>query len=221
MLALHETPSYRVLVVDDLPEERLATLAAIQAVLPTCEVVEAGSLPEANQILREQPYPFDLVVVDLFLGQEAEGLLLLGSDNAIFRRHSETRVIVWTAHPGLESACAAYEAGADAYIDKRAENSTERFQQKAVECLEQRELRQKLAREYEAQRAAREALQTHEKEWGRKYGGKFVLVSKGEVLAAHTNPVRLTEELRRYTTEEQAQMGIVAVPVSGENDGED
>ena len=219
-MTLSELPRpYRILIVDDIPAERVAIRAAIEAAGSDCEIAEADSVESAERILIQGPFPFDVAVVDLRLHGMDDGLVVAGLIKRVLERHVQTRVVIVTAFPSIETACAAYEAGASAYISKLDEDTTNTLQRKVRELLEQRDLRDNLNRQYVAQREAQEAFEGEREEWIRHYGGKFVVVRNREVLEAYENPRELWEDLRRFTTAEQAELGIVQVPATGDEDG--
>ncbi len=211
---------YRVLIVDDLPHERIAIRAAIEEAVAGCEFAEADGVAAAERILREEAFPFDLAVIDLRLVDDAEGLTVLDIIKQAPRRHSQTRVIILTAFPSVETACGAYEAGASTYLDKRDADSTRKLQEKARQLLELRDLRRSVRRQYESQQAAEAALRDNRDEWTRTYGGKFVLVRAGRVLLARDHPHDLLEALEEYGARERSEMGIVEVPQRKETDAE-
>lgn len=71
--------SYRVLVVDDLDYQRLAIIAAIREVVPSCEFVEAENVTAAENILEKEMIPFDLSVIDLRLEEPNKNGITLTS----------------------------------------------------------------------------------------------------------------------------------------------
>ena len=179
---------YRVLIVDDLDHERIAIIVAIEAAVEGCEIVEAKNVTDAEHVLTGETQPCDLAVIDLKLEEsDKDGVALVGIIKQVLQRHSATRVIIYTAYPSMDSACAAYEAGASAYISKLDVDSTEKLQEKSKELLEQPDLRQVLRLQHEALENAKKALAKNREDWVEKYGGKFVLVRNGEVIKGVTN----------------------------------
>jgi DNA-binding response OmpR family regulator len=79
-------------------------------------VVTASSGEEALERLRDTP--FELVVLDLRLGGQVDGMRVL---EAVKWRWPETVVVMLTAHGSLESAIAAIREGIDGYLLKPAE----------------------------------------------------------------------------------------------------
>jgi len=216
-----DTQHYRILIVDDLAHQRIAIREAIGAVVPNCGFKEAESLEDAEKDLAEQKLPFDLAVVDQSLvpgdTEDKKGLALVGVIKEILQRHSQTKVIIVTAYPRLEAACAAYEAGANAYLSKLDLEYTSKLQEKVRELIDLRDMRGRLRQRDEAQRAANQAFAQHHEEWTKRYRGQIVAVRGGEVVVAANNPHTLWEKLSEYTTTERAQMGIIEIPETGEN----
>jgi len=207
---------YRVLVVEDQPSQRVAIKAAIDAVVEGCDFVEAVDLTDAESVLEREMDPFDLAVVDLKLkegSEEEEGIKVVGIIKQILQRHSGTRVIVYTAYPKLKSACASYEAGANAYISKLDLDATDQLQKKVKELLEQPDIRQVLRQQDKALEDAKKALVKNRKEWTEKYGGKFAVVRNGEVIESKKDPHDLWDILEKYNTKERCKMGIIQVPL--------
>ena len=219
-MTAQEPRAYRILIVDDLPHERAAIRAAIAQGVGECRFVEADSVEAAERVLRDEAFPFDLAAIDLKLPEDTEGLTVVGIIKQVLRRHSQTRVIVLTAWPSVETTCAAYEAGAAAYLDKGDKDSTAKLQAKARELLELSDLRESLRRQYESQRRAEAALSAHRRQWARKHGGKFVLVRDGKVLAARDNPHELLVELEKHDSAERLEIGIVEVPPPEQDHGD-
>jgi len=209
-----DIPPYRILVVDDNPRERVAIRGSIEDEIPDCVVCEAEDVEEARQVL-ESEEPFDLVIVDLRMNNADEGLELLGRKGAIYRRYAQTRVIMLTAHPTVESASKACEAHADAYISKLWEDSTKKLMEKVRELLEQREEREDMWRQVEGQRKADEAFLAHRAEWSRKYAGRFLAVQNGEVVLVKQNHREFWDALDNMPHEQRLDVGIVEVPQGG------
>jgi DNA-binding NtrC family response regulator len=212
-----ESRPYYILIVDDLPGQRLAVRTALDAAVRNCEFVEAGSVAEAETALGKSPHGFDLAVIDMRLPGKGQALPVL---DALLKRSVLTRAIIITAYPELETACPAYEKGAAVYISKIAPDYTRRLQEKARELLEQRRQREEIRRQVEAQRRADAAFEGHRKEWMQKYAGRFVMVRNGEVIDAKDNPVDLLETLNKLCTDDRLEIGIIEVPRSEETHGE-
>lgn len=203
-----EARPYRVLVVDDLSHERQAIIAAIEQAVPTCEFIEADSVPSAEAIIKEQAEPFDLAVIDLRLEDDVEGLKLFGPKNPIHPMLLQTRIIVLTAYPSWQTACKAYESGASTYLSKLDPDSTEKLQQKARQLL----LLENMRRQLDAQYRADQAFAHHYEGWCKQYAGKCLLVRGEEVLSVHDTLYALSRGLQEYPDEDRPDIGIVKVP---------
>jgi DNA-binding NtrC family response regulator len=101
----------KILVVDDEPSIRKALALSLSG--DDHLVIEADSKPTALERLHEQH--FDLIVTDLFIPTEADGLEILQTCKA---RQLEAMVIMITAHGSIERAVEAVKAGADDFIAK-------------------------------------------------------------------------------------------------------
>lgn len=213
MSITHELRPYRVLVVDDLSHARLAIKTTIMDAVQSCEFVEAKNATEAEQVLKREE-PFDLVVIDLKLGEpDKDGITLVEVIKQVLNRYSPTRIIVYTAYPTVETACEAYEAGADSYISKNYIDATAKLQKKAKELLEQVDIRESLRRQREAYRHAEKTFANNKKNWIEKYGGNFVIVKNGEVLASEKDPYEVWKLLNeKYTRNERCDIAIIQVP---------
>jgi len=220
MSITHELRPYRVLVVDDQDHARLAIKTAIGAAVPLCEFTEASNTNEAQEFLRKEFPPFDLAVIDLRLEEpDKDGLNVVKIIKGILDHCSQTRVILYTAYPSVETACAAYEAGADVYISKNDPNATKKLQDKARELLTQRELRARILRQLQSYREARKTFEENKKEWIEKYAGQFVIVHKGRVVAHAKDPFEADQLLGKYTPDERCDLAVLDIPLRGsEND---
>jgi two-component system response regulator HydG len=99
-----------ILIVDDEPLMRLSMVDALEAV--GHDVVAAASGTEGIELVRKRA--FDLVITDLRL-PGADGLAVL---KAAKEKHSQTEVVVITAHGSVETAVGAMKLGAFDYITK-------------------------------------------------------------------------------------------------------
>jgi DNA-binding NtrC family response regulator len=229
MSITHEIRPYRILVVDDQDHARMAIKTAIGAAVPFCEFADALNTDEAQKSLKESS-PFDLAVIDLKLGElDKDGINLV----KVMKGVCYSRIIIFTAYPSVESACAAYEAGADSYIskidpdatrklqDKAKELSKEKLkelQDKAKELLLQRDLRARLQRQSQAYREAQKAFEENEKEWIEKYAGQLVIVHKGTVVAQAKEPFEADQLLSKYTPDERCDLAVLDIPSRGRKD---
>jgi two-component system NtrC family response regulator/two-component system response regulator AtoC len=101
----------KILVVDDEPSIRKALTLSLSG--DGHAVTEAGSKPAALERLHE--HSFDIVVTDLFIPNETDGLEILKTCKS---RQPEAMVIMITAHGSIERAVEAVKAGADDFIAK-------------------------------------------------------------------------------------------------------
>jgi len=107
------TPLYRALIVDDVPAARAILAATLRAIAPEVEIIEAGSIADAEPVLA---LAFDLALIDLGLPD--------GRGSTLIRRvkqRAETiaaAVTVMDDDPSIEEALAA---GADGYLLKDSE----------------------------------------------------------------------------------------------------
>lgn len=210
-----EVNPVRVLIVDDLPQERRALKRAVSSVAPDCAFTEADSFESGLHMVQEAPEAFDLAVVDVVLPVRTEGLELVSIVKSVLRRATQTRIIVVTAYPEVKDACTSYEAGAEAYMSKLDPDFTVVFQEKVKKLLERRELRDSIHQQTEAQRRADDAFEAHREEWVEKYGGMFIMARGEEVLLARRNPRELWEELNRLPTDDRLEIGVVEIPRKG------
>jgi response regulator RpfG family c-di-GMP phosphodiesterase len=123
------------LIVDDLEHQRIAMKAAIQAVVPRSEFVEASNLDEALEIIKGKGDFIDLAVIDLKLTKEGqEGVEIIRTIRREYHRQ-KMRIILITAYPDAESQIVVEKAGADAYISKLSSSDTLELQEKVKQLL--------------------------------------------------------------------------------------
>jgi DNA-binding NtrC family response regulator len=206
---------YRILVVDDERSQLIAMTTVIKDEFTNCEVKEAESVEMAEKILRGAALPFDLAVIDMRLNIDAEGLKLAGVIKRVMLRHSQTRIVVFTAYPTWQAAREAYESGADAFISKLDPDSTDQLRKKMRELLERRAEREELARQSETQRSAETAFDVHRAEWRAQYAGKFILVRAGQVVGAYESGQKAWEALEGTPASERLEIGIIDVREDG------
>ena len=101
----------RILVIDDEPGHSEATVEALVKVGYEC--LEANSASAGLEILGSGN--IDVVVTDLKLGEELDGLDIL---REALRLHSDIEVIVVTGHGTIPSAVEAIQLGAASYLTK-------------------------------------------------------------------------------------------------------
>ena len=99
-----------ILIVDDEASIRRATSLALDAAGHYVETAENGAV--ALQSLKESS--FDLVLLDLYLGEES-GLQLL---ETIRREHPEVHVVIFTANATIPNAVEATRLGAVDFLEK-------------------------------------------------------------------------------------------------------
>ncbi len=99
-----------ILIVDDDPSLRRVMEMQLEEI--GCQVLAAGSGPEALEILASRPVP--VVLTDLKM-PGMSGLELL---HRVHKEHPETAVLVITAYGTVESAVAAMREGAYDYLTK-------------------------------------------------------------------------------------------------------
>lgn len=99
-----------ILIVDDEASIRRATSLALDAAGHYVETAENGAV--ALQSLKESS--FDLVLLDLYLGEES-GLQLL---ETIRRDHPEVHVVIFTANATIPNAVEATRLGAVDFLEK-------------------------------------------------------------------------------------------------------
>jgi response regulator RpfG family c-di-GMP phosphodiesterase len=219
MSITHEIRPYRVLVVDDQDHARMAIKTVIGAAVPFCEFADASNTDEAQKFLMKEFPPFDLAVIDLKLEEsDKDGLNVVRIIKGVLDRYSQTRVILYTAYPTVESACAAYEAGADSYISKIDPDATKKLQDKAKELLFQRDLRDRLLHQSQAHREAQKAFEENKEEWIKKYGGRFVIVREGKVIAEAKDLFEADQLLGKYTPNARCDLAVLDIPSQGRKD---
>ena len=210
-MSINEIRPYRVLVVDDLDHARLAIKTAIGDAVPSCEFVEAENATKAEEVLKREE-PFDLAVIDLKLEEpDKDGITLVKVMKGVFY----SRIIIYTGYPTVETACAAYEAGADSYISKLYSDATEKLKNKAKVLLTQRDLRARLQRQSQAHREAQKAFEENKQDWTKKYAGQFVIVQKGKVVEHAKDPFGAWNLLDKYTPDERCDLAVLEIPSHG------
>jgi len=122
-----------ILIVDDELSIRKALALSLSS--DGHSVIEADSKPAALEKLGE--HSFDLVVTDLFIPTEPDGLEILKMSKA---RQPEAMVIIITAHGSIERAVEAVKAGADDFLAKGF--TMEELKLRLDKLLEQKRLRE-------------------------------------------------------------------------------
>lgn len=122
-----------ILVVDDEISIRKAITLALQT--DGHEVHESDSRGSAYDAI--DTVRFDLVVTDLFIPVEADGLAIL---QRVKERRPETMVMIITAHGSIERAVDAVKKGADDFLAKGFE--MEELKLRLTALLEQKRLRE-------------------------------------------------------------------------------
>lgn len=213
-MSVSEDRPFRVLIVDDKQDERFAIKKTIEGTGLFCEFVEARSVTEAENILKNQKIPFDLTVVDHKLEEPPkDGTTLISIIRSVLNRYSQTRIILFTAYPCWETACAAYEAGADSCISKNDDDASKKLKQKAVELLQQRDLRQGLLRSRQAHQKATETFERNKEQLIKEYGGKFVVFHNGQIQESGDDPFDVWKVLdEKYTKDQRYDVSVIQIP---------
>ena len=143
-----ETENFRaeILVVDDEPVHAEAVADGLAKLKHNCRVVHSG----AEAISRLKAQHFDVIVTDLVLGGEYDGLAVL---DAARKDSPGTEVILITAHSSVATCRSALQQGASDYIEKPLDlDELRAVVQRAAERTAQqrviRELRQQLDKHY-------------------------------------------------------------------------
>jgi two-component system response regulator PilR (NtrC family) len=110
----------RVLVVDDEPSLRQMVRVLLQRA--GHDVVEAGDVASASDVIASAPVAFDLIVTDLIM-PGGSGLDVIKRAR---ERSPETQVLVVTAHATVETAVEAMRLGAYGYVEKPLDLATAR-----------------------------------------------------------------------------------------------
>jgi len=200
---------YRVLVVDDEKPQLAAVGSLVADELVNVEVKTAETLEEAEKLLQDEKFPFDLAIIDLRLDADAEGIVLTKVIRRVLRRHLQTPVIVFTAYPTWQNARDAFESGADAFISKLDVDATDQLRRKVRELVERRMERQELARQMESQERAEAAFKANRTKWGKECPGRFLLVRDGRVVGAYASGHDALEALGQSSEEEKLETGII------------
>lgn len=122
-----------ILIIDDELSIRKSIALALQD--DGYEVQEAESRPQALERIEDQR--FDLVVTDLFVPTESDGLAIL---EACKHRQPEAMLLVMTAHGSIERTVAAVKAGADDFLQKGF--TMAELELRLARLLEQKRLRE-------------------------------------------------------------------------------
>ena len=150
MKNISTTPMAKILVVDDEASIRKALVISLSGAGHS--VLEADSKPSALKRLGENQ--FDLVVTDLFIPAETDGLEILKTCKD---GQPETMVIIMTAHGSIERAVEAVKAGADDFLAKGF--SMEELKLRLGKLLEQKRLRAENRRLSEDYRRLRQEIE--------------------------------------------------------------
>src|SRR6056297_527255 len=99
-----------ILIIDDEESVRDSVRFALEADDHYVEAIDNGK----TGLLRLKEDPFDLVILDLNLGEES-GLDILSE---MRKRHPRTPVVMFTAEATIDSAVKAIQSGAMDYLEK-------------------------------------------------------------------------------------------------------
>jgi two-component system nitrate/nitrite response regulator NarL len=102
----------RVLIVDDMPQVRVDLRVLLQISNEIEVVGEAGDGQEA--IRQAEQYHPDVVIMDM----EMPGLNGLQATQQIKERHLAPRVVILSVHSEKDDIERAFQAGADAFVQK-------------------------------------------------------------------------------------------------------
>jgi two-component system response regulator HydG len=111
MTEQRDMPAAQVLIVEDEVEHAEVMAEALRRLGHVCTIVH--NLPEAQEELRHGS--FDLVVTDLVMGKEDDGMQVLA---AARKSQRNAEVILVTAHGDVPTAKAALRGGAYDFIEK-------------------------------------------------------------------------------------------------------
>src|SRR4051794_34596280 len=148
---MQTTGDYRILLVDDSPDDRLLALRELRKVLPEAHVEQAGG-PQEFEALLQRAGTFDVAITDFQLHWRT------GLD--VFRRlraaAPELPVIMFTASGSEEVAVEAMKQGLDDYITKTTKHYG-RLPYAVIACAQRRRQKHAIGAANEALRAS-EAL---------------------------------------------------------------
>ena len=131
----HDNREWFFLIVDDLQHQRAALIAAIRAVVPRSQFIEAEALPQAKEIVEAKTDHIDLAVIDLCLTPGGtEGIELIETIKRTGHRDN-LRTILITAFPRVENSKHAKTAGADGFISKLDCSDTQELQEMVQQLL--------------------------------------------------------------------------------------
>ena len=141
-----DNPTARILIVEDEQAHAEAMEEGLSRVGHACAVAHDG----AAGIARLQAEHFDIIVTDLVLGGEEDGLAVLRASR---KRSPDTKVILITAHSSVETCRQALQEGAFDYVEKPLDlDELRTLVGRAAELTAQkrviRELREKLDDRY-------------------------------------------------------------------------
>lgn len=108
----------RVLLVDDEPIQRRATLSKLVSLVGSTTIDEAGDGAQALDLLRSASVPYDLVVMDIDMpvlnGYDAVRQIRLGEAPG----HEQVPVLAHSARPAAKARSRAREVGMDGFLSK-------------------------------------------------------------------------------------------------------
>ncbi|HZO82485.1 MAG TPA: response regulator [Candidatus Binataceae bacterium] len=106
--------SSRVLVIDDEPDARTLLRLILE---PEYEVITAASAAEVRRLLEDRSKPMDLVLMDLRLEGEEDGVALTRELRAE-ERWKDVPIVAMTAYANTEDVQNALAAGCNEYVPK-------------------------------------------------------------------------------------------------------
>jgi len=111
----------RILVVDDSPHDRLATVRALRRFHPDADLTEVATEPEWKAVVDGPSFSFDVVVLDFRLGW-TDGIELLRELRA---RWHHLPIVMFTGTARDDTAIRALRDGVDEYLPKSQEGYRE------------------------------------------------------------------------------------------------
>ena len=209
---------FQILIVDS-PNARFATKVAIKTALENCQFTEAKNLEEAKNIIDETVLPFDLAIIDEELGRswrKKEGIII---KDKICKRNPHANIITISARPGTRTELLKNRGiEATSRISKTEMNYTQILIDSVKKSLYKPIFRMNLNRQYKALSCAKESFDAHREKWIMKYGGRFVLVSEGNVVEEFETSTKMREALGNYEIHETMNMAVLKIPADNIHD---
>jgi len=208
------TEARRIFVVDEQAKQRREIKKAMWKALGDCEFAEAGSVVEARDVLRKEMLPFDLAIISIRreTGNPEED----GRDLAreITARNPRTAIIIVTALPGIVPERIESGLYSEQSFISQVEPGllSERLQTEAKALLQGDPIRHGLQLQHEAMEQAEQAYHEHQEQWNKDFGGMFVLVRDGQVVAQTPDAGQLQRVLADYSHDERCRACVLQIP---------